>query len=187
MSERMWISEQLEQARTERDQARLELAALRAERAKLEGAMREATAELLYLRQHSAIAIWANTTTKQYWREKAARAQPAESRATHGRAEFDPIIDTDPVMLARLRKDAREQEKLNTYTWIAPGHVLALLDTIGELDAALANTTAKAIRSALTQPAESGATETQAEWQAEWDQTHDEYGEAFIPRTGAKP
>jgi hypothetical protein len=62
------------------------------------------------------------------------------------------FIDIAPTMLAKLRQDAREQEKLNTYTWIAPGHVLALLDTIDELEAALADTTAKLIRLNVESP-----------------------------------
>lgn len=46
-----------------------------------------------------------------------------------------PKIDTVPNMLARLRRSAHEQQKRDTYTWIAPGHVLAVIDTIGELEA----------------------------------------------------
>jgi hypothetical protein len=59
------------------------------------------------------------------------------------------FIDIAPLMLEKLREAARAEQRKNTYTWIAPGHVLALLDTIDELEAALADTTAKAIRDAL--------------------------------------
>ena len=59
------------------------------------------------------------------------------------------FIDIAPLMLEKLRKSAREQATLNTYTWIAPGHVLALLDTIDELEAALTDTTAKLMRQTL--------------------------------------
>ena len=43
----------------------------------------------------------------------------------------------------------REQAKLDTYTWIAPGHVLALLDTIEELEEERARLAVKTIRAAL--------------------------------------
>ena len=59
------------------------------------------------------------------------------------------FIDIAPLILEKLRKAAHEQAKLNTFTWIAPGHVLALLDTIDELEKALADMSAKLIRAAL--------------------------------------
>ena len=64
--------------------------------------------------------------------------------------EHGGFSDVTPLMLEKLRKAAHEQAKLNTYTWIAPGHVLALLAAIDELEAALADTTARAIRTNLT-------------------------------------
>jgi hypothetical protein len=72
-----------------------------------------------------------------------AEAMRAKYEATGG------FVDVDRPTLERLRKAAREQEKVDTYTWIAPGHVLAMIDTIGELEGALADTTARAIRAAL--------------------------------------
>ena len=59
------------------------------------------------------------------------------------------FIDIAPLMLEKLRDAARKKQSENAYTWITPGHVLALLDTIDELEAALADTTARAIQDAL--------------------------------------
>jgi hypothetical protein len=62
------------------------------------------------------------------------------------------FIDIGPLMLEKLREAARAEQRNNSYTWIAPGHVLALLDTIDELETALADTTATLIRERLYGP-----------------------------------
>lgn len=77
------------------------------------------------------------------------RLTDEQLRELNGPYETGGFIDTAPVVREKLRKSAREQAKLNTYTWIAPGHVLALLDTVDELDDALTDTAAKAIRGAV--------------------------------------